>query len=65
MSDNVCAWLANCCSQGAQVLVGGPDRTHLPKAQLNPLATYTVKTIRELENSDLSRTQVFEFCQNN
>ena len=64
MSDDACAWLANCCSQGAHVLVGDPGRTHLPKAQLNLLATYTVKTTRELEDSDLRRTQVFEFHQN-
>ena len=63
MADDICAWLGRLNQQGVHVLVGDPGRTHLPKTQLRLLETYTVKTTRELEDSDLRRTQVFEFDQ--
>jgi predicted nicotinamide N-methyase len=63
MSNDISAWLGICNRQGVHVLVGDPGRTHLPRTQLRLLATYTVTTTRELEDSDLRRTQVFEFDQ--
>ena len=59
MSANVCRWLTTLANRGTAVFIGDPGRTYLPTSQLTHCSTYTVETTRELEDSDLRRTQVF------
>ena len=52
-------WLRRRSAEGAQVLLGDPGRTYLPRSGLRELATYRVQTTRELEDSDVRRTTVW------
>lgn len=44
----------------APVLVGDPGRTYLPKDQLTKLATYSVPVSRDLEDSEIKQTAVWQ-----
>jgi predicted nicotinamide N-methyase len=44
---------------GAQVLIGDPGRSYLPKAKLRQLAEYSVPVTRDLEDRDIKRTYVW------
>jgi predicted nicotinamide N-methyase len=44
---------------GALALIGDPGRTYLPKAGLDKLISYAVKTTRELEDTDVRNTSVW------
>jgi predicted nicotinamide N-methyase len=44
----------------APVLVGDPGRTYLPKVQLTKLATYSVPVSRDLEDSEIKQTAVWQ-----
>jgi predicted nicotinamide N-methyase len=53
------AFLRRQQAAGAQVLVGDPGRSYLPKPQLVELAHYAVPVTRELEDSEIKRTVVW------
>jgi predicted nicotinamide N-methyase len=59
MAASVTDWLAALAARGALVLVGDPGRSYLPRPRLEALATYTVPTTRELEDSEVKRTTVW------
>ena len=61
MADRMIAWLARAAERGTRVLIGDPGRTYLP-ADLKPLATYEVRTSRELEDSEVKRSRVLTFA---
>ncbi|ABD05029.1 conserved hypothetical protein [Rhodopseudomonas palustris HaA2] len=44
---------------GAQVLIGDPGRTYLPKDRLSQLASYGVPVTRELEDAEIKATGVW------
>jgi predicted nicotinamide N-methyase len=52
MAYHVMPWLRALAGVGCLVLLGDPGRAYLPKEGLRELASYTVPTSRELEDSD-------------
>ena len=57
------AWLAGLAARGADVLIGDPGRTYLPKDHLERLASYEVPVTRDLEDAEIKRTSVWRFRQ--
>lgn len=54
------AWLHDQAANGIEVLIGDPGRTYLPKDRLQKLISYAVKTSRELEDTDVRNTSVWQ-----
>lgn len=46
-------------TQGADVLVGDPGRTYLPKDRMVVRAEYAIPVIRDLEDAEIKRTRVW------
>ncbi len=61
LAGKVEAWLQTQASKGVEVLIGDPGRTYLPKDRLQKLVSYAVKTSRELEDTDVRNTSVWQF----
>lgn len=59
MAARVESWLRALAAAGTEVLIGDPGRTYLPKAGLERVIAYSVKTTRELEDSDLRNAVVW------
>ncbi|MGF1610224.1 MAG: methyltransferase [Kiloniellales bacterium] len=59
MAERVFAWLQALAAEGAEVLLGDPGRTYLPKAGLERVTAYAVKTSRELEDCDVRNAVVW------
>ncbi len=53
------AWLKDLAAEGAEVLLGDPGRTYLPTAGLERITAYSVKTTRELEDTDVRNAVVW------
>lgn len=61
MADRVIGYLREQArTEGRQVLLGDPGRTYKPKSGLTELAEYRVPVPRDLEDSDLRRTLVWQ-----
>jgi predicted nicotinamide N-methyase len=60
MADRMLAWLRLASAQGTRVLLGDPGRTYLPR-DLERIATYAVRTNRELESDDVRQTSIYTF----
>lgn len=54
-------WFEALASRGAEILVGDPGRSYLPKSGLEKLAVYEVPVTRALEDSEIKRTTVWRF----
>lgn len=63
LAARVIAWLDALAGRGAQVLIGDPGRSYLPKARLAQVAVYEVPVTRELEDSEVKRTCVWRLLQ--
>lgn len=59
LAGRVIAWLEAMAARGADVLIGDPGRSYLPKARLAQVAVYEVPVTRELEDSEVKRTCVW------
>ncbi|MFC0284543.1 methyltransferase [Camelimonas abortus] len=59
LAARVIAWLEALAGRGAEVLIGDPGRSYLPKERLVQAATYEVPVTRELEDSEIKRTCVW------
>jgi len=59
LAGRVEAWLRGLAKGGAEVLIGDPGRTYLPKQGMEKLVAYAVKTTRELEDTDVRNTSVW------
>ena len=59
MAARVEAWLTELAAGGTEVLIGDPGRTYLPKSGLERITAYSVKTTRELEDSDVRNAVVW------
>jgi predicted nicotinamide N-methyase len=59
MAAAVEAWLKTLAAAGATVLLGDPGRTYRPKAGLERIVAYGVKTARELEDTDVRNAVVW------
>jgi predicted nicotinamide N-methyase len=55
-------WFSTLRLRGAEVLVGDPGRSYLPKERLEALAVYEVPVSRALEDSEIKRTTVWRFA---
>ncbi|GGH32383.1 50S ribosomal protein L11 methyltransferase [Alsobacter metallidurans] len=63
MAGVVTDWLEALARRGALVLVGDPGRSYLPRERLVAVATYQVKTTRDLEDAEVKRTTVWRFAE--
>ncbi len=54
-------WLAALHARGADVLIGDPGRTFLPRDRLEPRARYDVPVSRDLEDRDIRYARVWRF----
>jgi predicted nicotinamide N-methyase len=61
-ADRLIPWFERLSARGAQVLVGDPGRSYLPKDKLIPLAVYAVPVTRGLEDAEVKRTTVWRFA---
>jgi predicted nicotinamide N-methyase len=61
-ADRLIPWFERLSARGAQVLVGDPGRSYLPKDKLIPLAVYAVPVTRALEDAEVKRTTVWRFA---
>jgi predicted nicotinamide N-methyase len=56
------SWLETARDDGAEVLIGDPQRGFLPRAGLEKLVSYCVKTTRALEDTDVRNTSVWRLA---
>lgn len=59
MAARVIEWLERLQARGATVLIGDPGRSYLPKARLDVVATYMVRTVGALEDNEIKKTSVW------
>jgi predicted nicotinamide N-methyase len=53
------AWLLSTKQRGADVLIGDPGRTYLPKDKLEKVMEYNVPVTRDLEDMEIKKTAVW------
>ena len=58
MAERMSTWLRAAAVNGARVLIGDPGRAYLPEG-LERLATYRVRTSREIEEAEQTEVTVF------
>jgi predicted nicotinamide N-methyase len=61
MASRVALFAAAAADAGAEVLIGDPGRTYLPKNRLESLAEYRIPTPRALEDAAFKQTRVLRF----
>ena len=61
LAERLLAWLEDCATTGATILLGDPGRSYFPKSGIEKLATYRVQTTRELEDREIRETSVYRF----
>jgi predicted nicotinamide N-methyase len=59
MAERVWTWLQALKARGAEVLLGDPGRTYMPKRGLHRVIAYAVKTTREIEDTDMRNAVVW------
>jgi predicted nicotinamide N-methyase len=59
LAERVFAWLTTAKAQGADVLIGDPGRSYLPKDRLVHIAEYSVPVTRDLEDAEIKKTAVW------
>jgi len=60
-ADRLVGWFGALRQRGAEILVGDPGRSYVPKDRLEPLAEYQVPVTRDLEDAEVKRTTVWRF----
>src|SRR5262245_51405229 len=60
-ADRLVSWFERLAARGAEILIGDPGRSYLPKDRLLKLAVYEVPVTRALEDQDVKRTTVWRF----
>jgi len=60
LADRIMAFLDRAGASGARVLLGDPGRAYLPRAGLEPVASYDVPTWPGLEDARLKRATVWQ-----
>ncbi len=61
IAERVTTWLQELSRRGAQVLIGDPGRSYLPRTVLEEIATYQVPTTRALEDMEIKKSSVWRF----
>lgn len=59
MGNMVVKWLRLCAMEGATVLLGDPGRAYTPRERVDELASYTVPTTLEIEDSEVREVKVY------
>jgi predicted nicotinamide N-methyase len=59
LAERCLAWLRLAQAENADILIGDPGRSYLPKEQLEKLAEYNVPVTRDLEDAEIKRTAVW------
>ena len=59
LAERVQIWLGEAKRRGAQILIGDPGRSYLPKSALTHVIDYNVPVTRELEDAEIKRTAVW------
>jgi len=59
LAERLMLWLRDCQGGGADVLLGDPGRSYFPRGGVERLATYHVRTTRELEDREIRETSVY------
>ena len=59
LAERVFDWLLALRARGAEILIGDPGRSYLPRARLEQLAEYHVPVTRDLEDMEIKRTCVW------
>ncbi len=60
-AERLVGWFSALRRRGADILVGDPGRSYLPKDRLAELAVYQVPVTRALEDAEVKRTTVWRF----
>ncbi|TPI52763.1 methyltransferase [Mesorhizobium sp. B3-1-7] len=58
-ADRLMPWFKTLRKRGADIVVGDPGRSYLPRSGLEPLAAYEVPVTRVLEDAEVKRTTVW------
>jgi predicted nicotinamide N-methyase len=61
MADRVMDWLERLALRGADVLIGDPGRTYLPRDRLIAIEEYRVPVTRALEDAEVKKAAVYRF----
>jgi predicted nicotinamide N-methyase len=61
IAERVTTWLQALSRRGAQVLIGDPARSYLPRDALEEIKAYQVPTTRTLEDADIKKSSVWRF----
>jgi predicted nicotinamide N-methyase len=59
MAESVVGWLSGLVARGAEVLIGDPGRSYLPRERLQELATYEIPVTRSLEDAEIKKSTVW------
>ncbi|WP_411971061.1 class I SAM-dependent methyltransferase [Mesorhizobium sp. BR1-1-6] len=60
-ADRLTPWFAALKRRGADILIGDPGRSYLPRSGLEPLGVYQVPVTRALEDAEIKRTTVWRW----
>lgn len=59
LAERLLDWLHRARRSGATVLLGDPGRSYFPSSGIEKLATYRVRTTRDLEDREIRETSVY------
>lgn len=59
LAERLLEWLRDRATHGATVLLGDPGRSYFPKGGVEKLASYRVRTTRDLEDREIRETSVY------
>jgi predicted nicotinamide N-methyase len=59
LAERLTVWLRDLARQGTRVLLGDPGRNYFPADGVEPVATYSVPTSRDLEDREVRETSVY------
>lgn len=59
LADRLTPWFASLKARGADILIGDPGRSYLPRSGLRRLAVYEVPVTRALEDAEVKSTTVW------
>ena len=59
MTERLVPWFTSLAARGADILVGDPGRSYLPRRHLQEVAAYQVPVTRALEDSEIKNSSVW------
>jgi predicted nicotinamide N-methyase len=60
LAESVLTFVERAEAKGVHVLIGDPERSYFPRGRFEKVAEYVVPVTRELEDTDIKRTAVWE-----